>query len=41
MIRIVHAPYDFLTLFDAWTQSIRVNVDLSTDYDGHTQKSFF
>ena len=35
--RIVHAPYDFLTLFDPRTQNFRV--ESSTDY--HTRTIFF
>ena len=41
MTRIVNGRIDLLTPFHPRAQTFRVNVELSTDYHGHTQKTFF
>ena len=41
MTRIVNGRIDLLTPFDPMAQTFKVNVELATDYHGHTQKTFF
>ena len=38
---IIHGQIDLLAPFDPMAQTFKVNVELATDYHGHTQKPFF
>ena len=40
ILRIVHGGIDLLTPYDLRAETFTVNVELSADFHGHTQKNF-